>query len=378
MSSAIALDPGTQTCPLCGNAISSQEFARIQARIAEQERKRLTDEQARMRHELQVQKQNMIAQRDTREAAIRKEAAAQAEARVKSEAEKRVASVVAERDQGLAKLNELEMAAKKHKAEIEQVRVALEKDRDERMLKLQAQHTRENGQLQQKISALTRQLERKTADDLGEGAEVDVYQALRDAFPHDAISRIKRGQPGADICQEVLYKGQPCGTILVDSKNRQAWQHGYVTKLREDQMAAKADHAVLATTVFPSEKKELYIDEDTKVIVINRARVVEMVGVLRREMIRMQGLKLSASERNQKRDLLYRYITSEDYRRHQAETGRIASALLDLDVEEKHAHDRVWEKRGKMMTRLRNVVRETDAEVGAILEGRPPATGGTA
>ena len=52
------------------------------------------------------------------------------------------------------------------------------------------------------------------------------------------------------------------------------------------------------------------------------------------------------------------------------EAGRLTTEMLDVDAEEKRAHDKVWEKRGKMTTRLRNVVREIDTEVGAIVEDR--------
>jgi hypothetical protein len=139
-------------------------------------------------------------------------------------------------------------------------------------------------------------------------------------------------------------------------------------------MVAKADYAVLATTVFPSGKKELYIDGDTGVIVVNRARTVEIVGLLRQAMIRMHVLGLSQNERAEKRELLYKYITSEDYRQHLIEARRLTTEMLDLDADEKRTHDKVWEKRGRMATRLRNVVSEIDTEAGAIIEGRRSAS----
>ncbi len=275
-------------------------------------------------------------------------------------------ALTTQRDEAAAKIKLVDAAKQR---ELQQQRASLEKDRDGRLLKAQVQYNREREQLQQTIDALTRQLQRKTSDDLGDGAEIDVYDALRAAFPRDDIARIKRGQPGADIRHQVLQKGTPCGTILLDSKNRQGWQNAYVTKLREDQMAAKADYAILATTVFPSGKKELYVDAETRVIVVNRARVVEIVGLIRRLQQRMQSLELSQTERSEKRELLYTYVTSEDYRQHLIEAGRLTTEMADLDVEEKRTHDKVWEKRGKMTTRLRNVIREIDTEVNAILEG---------
>ena len=382
----------TAACPWCGSVISRSKFAEIENRIAEQERRKLAEERARMNQQLRTELQKaearvkiesekilnaMAAERDKasakikelelREAAIRKDAATQAEAQVKAETGKKVAALTTERDQATAKIKLLEAAKQK---DLEQQRTALEKDRDAQVLKVEVQHNREREQLQQKINALTRQVQRKTADDLGEGAEVDVYDTLRDAFPRDDISRVKRGQPGADINHKVLEKGMSCGTLLIDSKNRQGWQNAYVTKLREDQMAAKAEYAILATMVFPSGKKELYVDEETRVIVVNRARVVEIVGLVRRAMIRMHALGLSQNERLEKREQLYTYITSEDFRQHVIEGGRLTTELLELDADEKRTHDKVWEKRGKMTVKLRNVVREIDAEVSAIVEGR--------
>ena len=65
------------------------------------------------------------------------------------------------------------------------------------------------------------QLKKKTANELGDGAEIDLFEALRESFSGDKITRIPKGQAGADILHEVLYKGEACGRIIVDSKNRQ-------------------------------------------------------------------------------------------------------------------------------------------------------------
>lgn len=394
MGTAVALQhqPATDQCPWCGTGISRAKFLEIQSRIAEDERKKLAVERARMQAELSAAlkkaegrlKQEadkrvsaLTAERDAatakvkqyeaRVASIRKQAEKQTELRVKAEFEKKLDALTTQRDEAAAKVKLLDVAKQK---ELQQQRSSLEKDRDGKLLKAQVQYNREREQLQQKIDALTRQVQRKTSEELGDGAEVDVYDALREAFPRDEIERIKRGQPGADIRHQVLQKGAPCGTILLDSKNRQGWLNSYVTKLREDQMAAKAEYAILATTVFPSGKKELYVDEETRVIVVNRARAVEIVGLVRRVLQRLHSLELSQSERSEKRELLYTYITSEDYRQHLVEASRLTGEMADLDVEEKRTHDKVWEKRGKMTTRLRNVIREVDTEVNAILEGR--------
>ena len=110
------------------------------------------------------------------------------------------------------------------------------------------------------------------------------------------------------------------------------------------------------------------------VIVVHRARIVEIVGLLRDAMVRMHLRGLTQTERAQKRDQIYEYNTSEAYRQHQAEAQRLTTDILDLDVEEQRTHGKVWQARGKIATRLRNAVREIDTEVSAILEGRTSHT----
>ena len=214
---------------------------------------------------------------------------------------------------------------------------------------------------------MDRQLQRKTANEMGDGAEIDLFEALRDAYPGDKITRIPKGQSGADIQHEVLYKGQICGRIIIDSKNRQGWQNAFLTKLRADRVSADADHAILSPTVFPSGKKELYIEGE--VIVVSPARVVHIIELLRSAVLRMHTLGLSLRQRAGKISQLYKFMTSQEYLQRFTELGRLADDFSDLDVEETKEHQRVWKRRGATVTRLKNVLREIDTDVSAILEG---------
>ncbi len=93
--------------------------------------------------------------------------------------------------------------------------------------------------LQNKVTDLQRALDNKTAEELGEGAEINLYEALKKEFPDDRIERIAKGAAGADINHVVLHNGRECGTIIYDSKNHKAFRSDHVTKLAEDQIAAR-------------------------------------------------------------------------------------------------------------------------------------------
>jgi len=66
--------------------------------------------------------------------------------------------------------------------------------------------------------------------------------------------------------------------------------------------------------------------------------------------------------------LLYDLITSESYVGKFSEATKLTKDMLDLEVQEKTAHDNVWKKRGAIVKRMQNVLREVETEVAAVIE----------
>jgi hypothetical protein len=153
--------------------------------------------------------------------------------------------------------------------------------------------------LQEKVDQLQRALDNKTAEELGEGAELDLYELLRGEFDGDKIERINRGQPGADMLHTVIHNGKECGSIIYDSKNHNAWRNDFVTKLAADQMAAKAEHAVLSTRKFPAGERHLSVRE--RVILAAPSRVLALVQILRQHIVQTHTLRWSNEARVQRR-----------------------------------------------------------------------------
>jgi len=116
-----------------------------------------------------------------------------------------------------------------------------------------AKHFEETQRLTGKVEDLARQLERKTANELGEGAELDLFESLKQEFEGDQIMRVSKGAAGADSIHDVVHRGKICGRLVYDAKNRNAWRNEYVTKLREDQITAQAEHAILSSLKFPAD-----------------------------------------------------------------------------------------------------------------------------
>lgn len=91
----------------------------------------------------------------------------------------------------------------------------------------------ERRNLQKKVEELGRQLEKKTADELGSLSEEELAKRLAEAFREDKISRIPKGEQGADTRHEIIHKGLPCGLIIYESKNRKDWNNAYIDRAKE-------------------------------------------------------------------------------------------------------------------------------------------------
>lgn len=249
-------------------------------------------------------------------------------------------------------------------------RQTLDKAKDDEVNRAKAEEFEKNQKLQKKLREVQRQLDQKTSNELGEGAELDLYQELRNAFEDDRIKRIPKGEPGADIRHEVFHNGEPVGKILYDSKNHRAWRTSFVEKLKKDQLADEADHAILSTSVFPSGQRQLVLLDG--VLVANPARVVELVRLLREHLIRTHRLRLSAEERDDKKTVLYEFIVSERYGQLINRFDSLTKDLLDLDVSEQRAHETVWRKRGGFLKETEKAHADLAREIDRIVAGDQP------
>jgi hypothetical protein len=219
--------------------------------------------------------------------------------------------------------------------------------------------------LSNKVEELQRALDNKTAEELGEGAEIDLYEVLKSEFEGDRIERINKGQPGADILHTVIHNGKECGSIIYDSKNHKAWRKDFVTKLAADQMAAKADHAILSTRKFPEGTRHLHVQDG--VILAAPSRVAAVVQITRQHIVRNHTLRLSDEARTQKTAALYGFITSQRCSDLFARIDTHTEDLLDLQVKEMRAHENTWKKQGALLCSVQKVRAEICNEIETII-----------
>lgn len=371
---------GKDVCPTCGQPVTQLKFAEINASLAARERDRAAEMQRQIAAGIAAATATIesAAQARIKEAKASAQAEAQAQiAKFKTGVAAQVSTARAETKQQVeaalqTKLEAGEAATKKlaaleatHAKELATQRTALEKAADKTLRAEKARAFRETQRLQTTVTTLQRRLEHQTADERGEGAEVDVYETLRAAFPTDRLRRVKKGEPGADIIHDVVRNGRVCGAIAYDSKDRDAWRNDYVTKLKADQLAASADHAILVTRVLPAGSKQLALRDG--VVIVNPARVIVIAQILRDQIEQADTLRLSREARDEKAAQLYSFITSEQCAQLFDRIESQAQAVLDLDVTEKKAHDKTWNTRGTLVLSIERARATLQLEIERII-----------
>lgn len=317
-------------CPYCGAPLTRKEFdearRRIEAHFAEEHQQLATKAQAEI-DKAQRQAAAVIAQakRDAaaREAAIKQQAAEAAAA-------------------GLAPKIASAVNAEKARGQVERHKLTQELDR------------------------LKARLEQRRANELGDEAEVDLFEALRHDFPGDKIARVQRGRAGADILHDVVHQGVIVGRLVLDSKNHGRWSNSFVSKIASDLISHRGDHAIVSAAVMPAGVRQPFHLIDG-VIVAQPTRVVVLVALLRRHLIALHLLKVGNAGRDEKRDDLYAFITSERCAQLLDRIGSLTNALSGLDEKEESAHKTVWKRRSELLRSIQGIHTEFTAEIETIL-----------
>lgn len=335
--------------------------------VAESARARAAAEQSvasKDRELEQMRSDSATAVENLKHEAAAREAAARAQAKTEAEAPLLLKLDATSRAKNAAEAQVATLTAAQQ-ARLDEQRLALEKDKTDAVNAEKAKAFDDKLKLENQLKDMARQLEKKTADELGEGAEVRLLEELKAQFEGDTFTHVGKGNPGADIIHEVVHKGKVCGKIVYDSKNRNAWRSEYVSKLRKDQVAAKADHAILSTQTLPAGTKQTHIQDG--VIIANPARVMVLVELLRQQIIRLHNLRLSNESKADKTAALYAFMTSELCGQLFSQIESRAADILDLDAKEKRAHDNTWKRRGELVRSVQKAHGDLSAQIEIVL-----------
>ena len=341
-------DP-TITCPHCKGEVHLTES--LAAPIVEATRAQY---EAKLRAE-----RTAIAEAEAKKARL----ALTAEMDRKAQEVAELTSVLADRDQKLAEAQQAQTDALRKQRELDdakrELELSIEKRVQESLAATREQAKREaEGDLklkmaekEQTISAMQKQIEelKRRAEQgsqqlQGEVQELEIEAVLKQSFPSDVFTPVAKGEFGGDVVHAVARAdGQPCGTILWESKRTKHWSEGWLPKLRDDQRAAKADLAVIVTHTLPKGVETFgHVDG---VWVTSTRTFVPLAIALRHTLMELALARQAGEGQQTKMELVYQYLTGHRFRqRVTAIIEKFEEMHADL-AKERTTMTKLWAKR---------------------------------
>lgn len=269
-----------------------------------------------------------------------------------AEAQKAQADLIRKQRDLDTKLREVDLAVEKRVQEgLDATREQARKEVEGELKLKVAEKEQTITSMQKQIEELKRRAEQGSQQLQGEVMELELEGLLRARFPRDTIEPVPKGEHGGDVLHRVLGPlGQACGTILWESKRTKNWSDGWLVKLREDQRAARAEVAILASQALPKGVESFELIE--AVWVAHPRVAIPLATTLRQSLVDLATARQASEGQQTKTEMIYQYLTGPRFRlRVQAIVEAFSSMQEDLDREKKLI-TKQWAKREEQIERV--------------------------
>jgi hypothetical protein len=357
----------TIICPKCGSEIRLTESlaAPLIAATRLQFEQRLADKDAEVAAQLKAERARLAAEESKK---ARLESAAELETKARELAElqevlklrnAKLAEAQAAQAQILKKQRELDDARRELDLTVEKrisegldaVRGKALKDAEDALKQKVLEKDQTIVSMQRTIEELKQKAERGSQQLQGEVQELELEALLRAKFPFDGIEPVPKGEFGGDVVQVVRSQsGQPSGTILWEMKRTRNWSDAWLPKLREDQRAAKAELAILVSSVLP--KGVETFDVIDGVWVAHPRCVLPVSAILRNTLLQVALARQVSAGQQSKTELVYQYLTGPRFRQRVEAIVEAFSAMKDDLDKERKVIMKQWAKREEQIERV--------------------------
>jgi hypothetical protein len=209
----------------------------------------------------------------------------------------------------------------------------------------------------------------------GETLEVVIQSELQVAFPLDNISEVKKGQPGADIIQEVMnLRGQRCGKIIWEAKNTKHWDKKWLDKIKTDAERGGGNLRVIVSVSLPENITTFDLIDGVWVTSIDTA--IALARVLRENLLQAHNLQKAVEGQEGKMEQVYAYLVSQTFRDRIQRMTEIWEALKVQVDKEESAMQKQWKERRKQLEAIISVTTDMYTDVSAIIGSDMPQVEG--
>jgi hypothetical protein len=253
---------------------------------------------------------------------------------------------IREKEEGL-KL-ELERQLLERQKEIEERAKKMESERSDLKIKELEKKLADQVEL---AETMRKKAEQGSMQLQGEVLELALEEMLRTTFPYDSIEEVAKGVKGADCIQYVKNSmAQVCGKIIYESKRTKAFTQEWIEKLKTDMRAQQADLAVIVTEVLPRDMDSFGFKEGVWICRFNELK--PLAYILRDSLIRMHAAIVSQENKGDKMQMLYNYLTGNEFRQNIEAVVEGFLSLKDGITRERVQMEKIWKEREKQLEKV--------------------------
>ncbi len=221
---------------------------------------------------------------------------------------------------------------------------------DETYLKLQEKE-KIIEDLKRELESAKRKAEMSSQQLQGEIQELEIEKMLKELYPIDTIEEVKKGQKGADILQIVRNStGKECGKIYYESKRTKNFEDKWIPKLKEDNLEVNADILVIVTETMPNKMNSFHLRDGVWICPFHELKPLSMV--LRYTLIRLEEVTVVNQGRETKMEMLYSYITSQEFRNQFEAILEGFKSIYDGYTKERLTMEKFWKEREKQLQKV--------------------------
>lgn len=203
---------------------------------------------------------------------------------------------------------------------------------------------------------------------MGEMGEMEVFTALKNAFPIDVIERIGKGMRGADILQKVMVEGKEVGRIVYECKNVSTWQNKWISTAKRYRSEYQTPWVIIAARTFPRRQKWFVVEKS--VPVIDLRLTVKLAEIVRGAVTEIGHLRMSHLGHHGKAGQMFEYILSDHFANRFKGMAEAVTGLRDMQKKERQWHSDAWSKQTRLHDEIDAGQREIAARIRVISEAR--------
>ena len=205
---------------------------------------------------------------------------------------------------------------------------------------------KQNESLKKSLEEARRKAEQGSEQSQGEVMEEELKKTLIAEFPFDEIEDVAKGVKGADLIHRVKNRNsKACGVILWEAKRTKNWTEGWLSKLKDDQRTIKAEIAIIVTQVLPDGINNFGVRDG--IWITNYESIVGAAYALRNNLIAVFMVKSSNFGKEEKKEILWNYLTSIEFKQRVEAIYDSYNNLLDELKKEKDWFTKKWAKQEK-------------------------------